>query len=106
MARPATRIAFRFSIVTIDGVERAPLVTDYDRWTRVVFDRPAFVTFQRMDDTFSFFGVRIDAAVNSLALMAGPGQPERGRLKFDRPSPDRLVLDGQIGGRPIRMRLT
>jgi hypothetical protein len=26
--------------MSIDDVERAPLITDYDRWRRVVFDRP------------------------------------------------------------------
>lgn len=39
--------------ISIDGVERAPLVTNYDRFRRVVFDTPARMAFQRMDDTFT-----------------------------------------------------
>ena len=38
--------------MTIDGIERAPLVTDYERWRRVVFQSADGVTFRRMDDTF------------------------------------------------------
>src|SRR5262249_41747712 len=35
----------------INGVERAPLVTDYERWRRVVIQNATSVSFWRMDDT-------------------------------------------------------
>jgi hypothetical protein len=39
----------------INGVERQPLVTDYERWRRVVvqsFGNQVFMAFWRMDDPF------------------------------------------------------
>ncbi len=35
----------------IDGQLRSPLLTDHDRWRRVIFDTPDRNTFQRMDDS-------------------------------------------------------
>ena len=41
--------------MSIIGVERAPLVTDYGRWRRLSFDVPTRMAFHRMDDTFMHF---------------------------------------------------
>ena len=54
-ARPPRSPLFGISTVTylsIDGVERSPLVTDYDCWRRLTFDVPTRMAFHRMDDTF------------------------------------------------------
>jgi hypothetical protein len=91
--------------MTIDSVERAPLVTDYDRWRRAIFDRPTFLTFQRMNDTFSHYGATIDGAAKTIVLKRGAQQEEAGRFTFERPAADRLTLDGRVAGRAIRMRL-
>jgi hypothetical protein len=44
----------------IDGQLRPPLLTDYDRWRRVIFDTPDRNTLQRMDDSL----VRYSASFN------------------------------------------
>ena len=54
--------------MSIDGHIRSPLLTDYDRWRRVIFDRPGSMSFQRMNDSFVFFVVTIDEAAGSIAL--------------------------------------
>ena len=46
--------------MTIDGHDASPLVTDYGRWRRVIFQTPTGMTFQRMDDTFAGYGAKID----------------------------------------------
>jgi hypothetical protein len=91
--------------MSIDGVIRSPLVTDYDRWRRVLFDRPTAMTFQRMDDTFASFPVRIDEAGKSIALTKPADKNWSARFSFDRPAPDRLILDGQMDNHRIRMEL-
>jgi hypothetical protein len=87
--------------MTIDGVERAPLVTDYDRWRRVVVQFPTNIYFQRMDDTFSQYQAKVDITAKSIALSAA--NKEVGRFALDQPAPDRLVLDGEVGGHKLRM---
>ena len=106
---------WNFDRMTIDGVERAPLLNDYDRWRRVVVQYPGSIQFQRMNDTWSGFFATTDLAaktivmttlVNPEAAMAHPASAERqevGRFTVDQPAPDRLILDGAINGRRLRM---
>ena len=92
--------------MSIDGVERAPLITDYDRFQRVLFDSPARMSFQRMDATFVRHGNTIDMAGKSLKLTKGGDQKWLANFTFQQPAPDRLTLDGMMDGRKIQMRLT
>lgn len=103
----------------IDGVERAPLLTDYDRWRRLVIQQPGSVQYQRMDDTFAGFSATTDMAKKSItvtdfadprAAMALPfaerakaPMKEIGRLTLDQPAPGRLILDGAINGTRYRL---
>ena len=90
--------------MTIDGVERAPLVTDYDRWRRLVIQSPTMISFQRMDDTFSHFGAKVDMAAKNIAVMQG--QKQAGTLRIEQPAPDKLIVEGDITGRRVRMEST
>jgi hypothetical protein len=87
--------------MTIDGVERLPLLTDYDRWRRVIVQAPTAISFWRMDDTFFSIGAKVDAAAKTIALTRGTASA--GNLTFDQPSPERLVFDGTIDGHKIHM---
>jgi len=91
--------------MSIDGVERAPLVTDYDRWRRVVFDQPAFMSFVRMDDTLMRVGSKIDTDTKSINLTKPADQKWAAAFSFERPSPDRMTLTGEMDGKKIQMRL-
>jgi hypothetical protein len=99
--------------MTIDGHVRSPLTTDDDRWRRAVIPVANALSFQRMDDTFLAYRTTIDTAARTLTLLKAPtpgipGQgpgPNAGQLSFEQPSPDRVILDGTIEGRTIRMEL-
>ena len=91
--------------MSIDGVERAPLVTDYDRWRRLTFDVPARMAFHRMDDTFVPFNSKIDENAKSLVLTRAGNDNWSATFSFDRPSPGRMTLDGEMDGKRVRMRL-
>lgn len=90
--------------MSIDGVERAPLVTDFDRWRRVTFDRPTQMSFQRMDDTFVIYPVKIDTAAKSVTSTS-PSDATWKALAYEQPSPQQLTLSGEMYGRKIEMRL-
>lgn len=91
--------------MSIDGVERAPLVTDYDRWRRLTFDVPARMAFHRMDDTFVQFNSKIDEGARSIVLTRAGNNNWRSTLTYDRPSPERLLLQGEMDGKKIQLRL-
>jgi hypothetical protein len=91
--------------MVIDGQIRSPLITDYDRFRRVVFDRPTGAAFQRMDDTFVLYRASIDTAARSLTLTPGTTALALGTFSYEQPSPDRLILTGTLEGRPMRMQM-
>ena len=96
---------WRVAYMSVDGVERSPLVTDYDRWRRVIFDRPQGMAFQRMDDTFVPHGNKIDTAARTIALTR-PADPKwAASFTYDQPSPDRLTMSGEMDGKKVVMRL-
>jgi hypothetical protein len=91
--------------MTIDGVERPPLVNDDDRWRRVIVQNANAIVFQRMDSTFLFFPSKTDSNAKTIVLTS-PSEPKlNARFSFDRPDPTHMSLAGEIDGRKIRMAL-
>lgn len=90
--------------MAIDGVERAPLTTDYGRWRRVVIQNATALSFQRMDDSFGGYLATVDPSAKTIAMKKTPQDtsPE-GTFTFAQPSPDSLVLDGHLGGHTMHV---
>jgi len=109
--KPSLYGIWEVETMAINGMLRSPLITDYDRWRRLAIQRTTAMTFQRMDDTFASYGTKVDDAAKSIALTSvstpGPNATPApaGRLTFERPSPNRLILDGEMDGRKVRMEL-
>ena len=83
----------------IDGQARDPQLNDYDRrWKRLIFDDPGKATFQRTDDSFARFVAQLDPYAKTLALTKGGSKTWKAAFTFEQPSPDRLILDGEMDG--------
>jgi len=92
--------------LAVDGELRPVQLNDYDRrWRRVIFDAPEWIFFQRTDDSFARYGVNIDVQQNTLALTKGHSRSWHSSFTFERPDPDRLLLNGQMDGHRINMKL-
>ena len=88
----------------INGVERAPLLTDYDRWRHMIVQNAFSVTFQRMDNSFQGLSAGIDADAKTITFRQGGSQgAEIGKFTYEQPSPDRLVAEGTLRGTPMRL---
>lgn len=103
--KPSLYGIWNVELMSIDGVERSPLLTDYDRWRRVIFDFTTFTSFQRMDETLGGFGSTIDDKNKTISLTKGTDKNWKGSFTFDRPAQDKLVLDGSMGGHKVHMQL-
>lgn len=91
--------------LSIDGQLRSPLVIDYDRWRRAVFDFPDGMAFQRMDDSFAYYGASINTKDRTLALTKYSDQNWKASFTFQRPAEDQLILDGAMDSHKIHMQL-
>ena len=91
--------------MTIDGQLRSPLINDYDRWRRVIFEFPDRVWFQRMDDSFARYGTTIDVGKKTIAMTMRDDKNWKGILSFERAGPDQLTLNGEMGGHKVRMEM-
>jgi hypothetical protein len=90
--------------MAIDGQIRSPLLTDYGRWRRAIFDFPQGMTFQRMDGSSAGYGTDFKTA-GKIALTKYDDKKWKGNLSFGRKTPDQLTLDGEMGGHKIHMQL-
>ena len=87
--------------MTIDGVERAPLVTDYDRWRRVVIQGPTAIYFWRMDDTTFALGSTVDTGAKTITISRANNV--KNHFTFDQPDAEHLTFDGDFSGRKLHM---
>jgi hypothetical protein len=90
---------------TIDGQLRAPLLNDYGRWRRVIFDVPTRVTFQRTDDSFARYAVAINVKDNTLVLNDEVDKNWKANMTYARGTPDQLTLDGNLDGHQTHLQL-
>jgi uncharacterized membrane protein YphA (DoxX/SURF4 family) len=91
--------------LSIDNQMRSPLLNDYDRWRRVIFDFSDRIAFQRMDDSFARYTAAIDINDKTLALTKGDDKSWKADFQFQRLAPDQLALDGHMDGHTIHMQL-
>lgn len=91
--------------LTIDGQTRSPLITDYGRWRRVIFDIPSRMVFQRMDDSLTGYGATIKVNDKTLALTKDRDKNWKASFTFQRPAPDQLILDGDMDSHKLHMQL-
>ncbi|MEV0296306.1 DoxX family protein [Nocardia sp. NPDC050710] len=94
---------------SIDGQQVPAVVTDENRWRRVVFDRQN-ATVQRMDGTLVPVIAIVDTSAHTIAMVLLPTAPGAqptplGAFTFDQPAPDRLAMAGQLNGRSVSIDL-
>ena len=96
--------------LSIDGQLRSPLLTDFDRWRRIIFESPDSATFQKMDDTLIRY--KVPAKITDKLLLIGGGKdlnlrPGDIEANFNvrRPAPSQLLLDGIMDGHKVHMQL-
>ena len=63
------------------------------------------MTFQRIDDSFSSHSVSIDVKNRTLVLNDDRDKNWKANFTFDRPAPDRMILDGTMDGHAVHMQL-
>jgi uncharacterized membrane protein YphA (DoxX/SURF4 family) len=91
--------------LSIDGKARSPLLIDYDRWRRAVFDFPERMVFQRMDDSFVRYNTSINANDKTILLTKNGDKNWKAKFTFQRAAEDQSILDGNMDSHKIHMQL-
>jgi uncharacterized membrane protein YphA (DoxX/SURF4 family) len=110
--RPALYGLYQVESFTRDGQTLPPLLGDRTRWRTVAINSFNRVTLWRMDDTVERFNLEDDAEKGTVTLkpIAGfPGLPPvEGPVRvlgYARPDPEHLVLQGNVEGASVEVRL-
>ena len=91
--------------MSVDGAIRPPLLTDNDRWRRVVFDFESFASFQRPDDSLTGFDSAISDKDKTLTLTKGSDKNWKANFTYTRLATDQLELKGSMDGHKVQMKL-
>jgi hypothetical protein len=92
--------------MSINGELRPPLTTDSLRYRYAVFQNPASTTFQKMDQSFVRFGATVDTVKHTLTLRKATDSTWKPVLAYERPTPTKLTVEGDIDGKRVRMAMT
>jgi uncharacterized membrane protein YphA (DoxX/SURF4 family) len=106
-ARPKSALYGIWNVdeLSIDGQVRSPVLIDYDRWRRAIFDFPDEMAFQRMDDSFVHYGASINPNDKTIGLTKGSDKNWKASFTFQRAAEDQLILDGNMDSHKIHMQL-
>ncbi len=91
----------------LDGEERPPLLTDDDRWHRLVFDQYNIAARQRMDGDVERFSAEVRIEEHTLTFRSRPQDgPEKSEVyTFTQPDENALVIEGSWNDLPFQVRL-
>jgi hypothetical protein len=106
-ARPKSALYGIWNVdeLSIDGQIRSPLLNDYARWRRVIFDFPERMAFQRMDDSYAGYSASINVDDKTLALTKPDDKNWKADFHFQRAAQDQLALDGSMDGHQVHIQL-
>jgi hypothetical protein len=91
--------------MTMDDQLRPPMLTDDQRWRRLIFDRPDRAGFQRMNDSLMTLNAKVDHNNHTIDLTKTDDSKWKATLSYDRPANDRLLLHGEMDGHRVAMEL-
>jgi hypothetical protein len=106
MPRPPLHGIWNVDQLTIDGQARPPLLTDTNRWRRVLVETGPRIVFQRLDDSLVTYGGSIDTNKSSIELNKFSDKAWNATFQFQRSSHKQLTLDGLMDGQKVHMELS
>jgi uncharacterized membrane protein YphA (DoxX/SURF4 family) len=89
----------------LDGEVQPPLVTNKDRWQRVIFDTPNIFHFQDMDSQIGQLTLQLDPTRKTFTLTAPKDPGWKATFTYEQSDPNRMVLDGNLNGRQLSVSL-
>jgi hypothetical protein len=90
----------------VDGKTHPPLVTDAQRWRRVIFDYPMVIAVQLMNDSRQRYVLNLDTKAMTMALSPrNAPEAKKSLFSYTQPEPGLLTMEGTLDGRKIKARI-
>lgn len=89
----------------VDGQVRPPLITDANRWRRVIFSHPTMFVVQLMSDSRQRYALERDDKKRLLKLTKRDDPNWKATLSYRQLGPKVLLLEGTLDGKKIRAQL-
>jgi uncharacterized membrane protein YphA (DoxX/SURF4 family) len=102
---PTIRGVWAVDELTVDGIVQPAVMTDSQRWRRLVFDRVEWLGIQYMNDSHHAYVSKIDTG-NKKILLSSAEHPKGETLTYQLPEPDKMTLEGMLDGRRVSAKLT
>ena len=90
---------------TFDGVQHPPMLTDMERWNRVIFDNPDLLTIQPMDGSLQQYDLKLDPDLRSFTFTKLGSTAVEGVFTLSQPQWDHITLQGKFDGRALSANL-
>lgn len=103
---PSIRGIWSVDDFTVDGSPRPPLLSDSERWQRVIFDGPDMLYVQGMDSRIGSFTLRLNPARKMFALTSPSNPGWKATFTYEDPDPNRIVVDGSLNGQHLNASLS
>jgi uncharacterized membrane protein YphA (DoxX/SURF4 family) len=100
------RGVWRVDEFTEDGVTRIPLVTDSERWRRVILDSPFTFEIQPMEGPIHRYAMVADTTKNIVVLAKPDDTTRQYTFSYTFLSPDSMVLQGTLNRHAVVARLS
>jgi hypothetical protein len=92
--------------MAVDGQVRPPLLTDPDRWRRVIFAYEGMLGLQSLEGAVTYYGLELPPAAHTLVLSTFPRAKRKiYRLSYQETRPGRLEIEGTFQGRKVHAKL-
>jgi uncharacterized membrane protein YphA (DoxX/SURF4 family) len=90
---------------TIDGVPHPAMLTDTERWNRVIFDNADLLTIQPMDGSLQQYDLKLDPGLRSFSFTKPGSETVDGAFTLTQPQRDHITLQGKFAGRSLSANL-
>ncbi|MCU0490680.1 MAG: hypothetical protein MUD01_03640 [Chloroflexaceae bacterium] len=103
--RPALHGIWQVDEFRLGGGVSSPTITDPFRWQRFVVNSATSASLQMMDSTVRGYALELSPETSSFDLRRGGNPFSQGSFSYQQPEPDRLILEGVLDRREVRVVL-
>ncbi len=103
---PTVRGVWTVDDLAVDGIVQPPVVTDPQRWRRLILDRNEWVSIQYMNDSHRVYMSKLDTAKKTIVMWPGNREDRKETLTYELPQPDKMILEGTLDGHRVNAKLT